>query len=386
MIDDINKTRPPVPALMPFYYVMVVWGEDYVGMLLDVALPSFLSPRNLPALSNLAESRFLILTTAEDRARIEQSPIFAQLRAVIEPQFVESEWIHDPIPYHLKAARGHRVAAHIAGPSNGYCVYLCPDCIVSDGSFSHLERIARTGKQAVLMPGLRLVKESVLAELADAGKLQPGAPINFSARELAAFGMRHLHDEVRRYNWDHTHFATYPHMCTWTVPGETGLLIRAFGMHPMLVAVGGTQNFDSLERSTIDGDFIGNNITDWEQIHVETDSDNLLIFSLTNRDERYSPLKSNTANVEQVRAMAYSASVNPLHRYFFTKGVKLHAGPLNDTWTSVDRASASMVYPILSFGPDDANYLTHVPARNLAVELGTRVRRRAIRALQKLLR
>src|ERR1043166_3428294 len=354
-------------------------------MLLDLALPSFLSPRNLPALSNLAESRFLILTTPKDRARIEESPIFKRLKAVIEPVFVDSPWIKQDIPYHLKAARGHRVAAEIAARGDGYCVYLCPDCLMSDGSFKYLEQQARLGKQAVLTPGLRLVQESVYAELTGAGRLLAGEPLTFSPRELVEFGLRHLHMEVQRHNWDHPCFAAYPNMCTWSVPGETGLLIRAFHLHPLLVSVRGAKDFADLEESTIDGEFLGRNVTDWDQIHVETDSDNLLIFSLTPKMDRYTPLEQNSAAVEKVRQMAYAPVCNPLHRSYFTKAIKLHAGDLNGNWTAVEQATAPLVYPILRVvSPEDSLYLRQVPLRNLTAEISHRIKRRGKRMLQQM--
>src|SRR4051812_35975930 len=96
---------PATERIFPFYYVVVVWGAAYVDMFLRLALPTFLSPGNLPALENLRESRFLIMTTPADRAQIEDTAIFKMLAAVIEPVFVDSPWITQEIPYHLKAAR-----------------------------------------------------------------------------------------------------------------------------------------------------------------------------------------------------------------------------------------------------------------------------------------
>jgi hypothetical protein len=370
---------------LPFFYVMVVWGTKYVDMFLELALPCFLSAGNLPALTNRAESKFLILTTPKDRSQIVNSPNFAHLAQLIEPVFVDSPWIAQNIPYHLKAARGHRVAAEIAAQADGYCVFLCPDCMVSDGSFGFLERMARQGKHAVLTPGLRLVQETVYEELRDAGRIRRDVPLTFTGRELVAFGLRHLHPEVQRYNWENPHFAMHPHMCTWNVPGETGLLIRAFHMHPMLVSLRGATDFPSLEESTIDGEFLGHNISDWEQVHVETDSDNLLIFSLTGGDERFTPLEQNSPDVERIRAMAYSPLVNPLHRAYFTRAIKLHAGELNDTWANLEKSTAPLVYSVLTFIPGNLSYLRQVRARELFAELTTRVKWRLARTVKDLL-
>ncbi len=384
MNDSAHMGQPSVDTALPFFYVMVVWGESYVDMFLDIALPTFMSPGNLPALSNLKESRFLILTTPADRVRIEAAPIFKKLCMVIEPVFVDSPWMGQNIPYHLKAARGHRAAAEIAAQGDGYCVYLCPDCLISDGSFRHLEQMARAGKQAVMTPGLRLIQESVYEELKQTGKLDGDGPLTFSGRELVEFGMRHLHLEVQRYNWEHPQFTVHPHMCTWNVPGDTGLLIRAFHLHPMLVSMRGAKDFPSLEVSTIDGDFLGYSVTDWEQIHVETDSDNLLIFSLTGRDERFAALTPNAPNIANIQGMAYSPLVNPLHRLFFTRAIKLHSGELGSSWSAVEKKTAPLVYPILQLDLADKVHLRRVPWRNLVSELKNRVPQRAARMIQEL--
>ncbi len=368
-----------------FFFVVAVWGQKYVDMFLGLALPTFLSPGNLPALTDPGRSRFLILTTPQDQARIEASAVFRMLRTVVEPLFVESPWIEQSTPYHLKAARCHRAAAELAASENGYCVYLCPDCLLSDGSIRHLEKMARAGKQAVMTPGLRLVSESVTEELERSGRLTESVPLMFSGRELVGFAMRHLHLEVQRYNWDHPQFAEHPHMCTWKVPGDAGLLVRAFHLHPMMVSLAGAPDFTTLEFSTIDGDFLGRNVIDWERIHIETDSDNLAIFSLTGRDERFAPLQAHTADVLSIQEMAYSPVVNPLHRWFFTKAIKLHDGDLGENWWTVEKQTASLVYPILQFAPESPAYLHRVPWRNLFSELRSRVPRRAARAMRRIL-
>lgn len=370
---------------MPFYYVMVVWGESYVGMLLDLALPTFLAPHNLPALSNLNESRFVFVTTPADRLRIEASPIFHKLRDVIEPVFIEPEWMSDDTPYYLKAARGHRMGAEAAAAAEGYCIYLCPDCLISDGSFLRLETLARAGKEAVMTTGLRLVTETVYEELRVGNRLAPGRPLVFTGRELAGFGLRHLHPEVQRYYWDHPHFTLHPQLCIWPVPGEEGVVIRAFHLHPIMVSMKGVGDLGTLDISTIDGDFLGNHVTDWDRIHVETDSDNFLIFSLTGAQERLAPPYPNRPDVREIGKMAYNSTVNPLHRSYFPKAIRLHAGEVTPKWAEVEAESGGVVYPVLNCSPLNAPVpLIEAPLGALVNELGKRIRRRAARTLRRL--
>ena len=145
---------------LPFYYVIVVWGEEYVDSLLRVTLPCLLAPGNLPALSNLNESRLVFLTTPEDAARIQASPAFTRIKELVTPIFPDCPWLKRPIPYRLKAARGHQEGAKLAIANHGICIYLAPDFVLSDGSLSHLLRAAGSGKEAVMIAVPRVVRES----------------------------------------------------------------------------------------------------------------------------------------------------------------------------------------------------------------------------------
>jgi hypothetical protein len=376
----MNDSQPisAIRAPLPFYYVIVVWGQEYVDMFLDIALPCYLSPGNLPALSNLKESRFLILTTPQDAERISRSPIYKLLSNVITTVFVDSPWIDYDLPYHLKAARGHRAAAEIAAQNEGYCVYLAPDFVVSDGSLQHLEQVARQGFEAVMIPGLRLVKEAFLEDLKRRYPVQPGIPIQISSRSLVDIALDHIHDENQRFNWGHPYFSDTPVVCTWKVPGEKGLLIRAFHLHPILVSMRGQKSLSPLDTDTIDGNFLGHNVPDWDRILVEPDSDKLVMFSLTKKLDRRDPLLiPNQATPEKLSVLAFGPGVNPLHRHFFTKAIKLHSNDLNSHWTEIEKQTGLLVYQILGYGSTNAfAQLNAVPVAKIIPHLLGRINRR----------
>lgn len=386
--DGMDKTplhaNPAPGGHLPFYYVMVVWGGHYLDMFLELALPSFLAPGNLPAMSNRAESRFLIFTTPEGRARIAAAPVFRRLQEVIEPVFVDSPWLNDKMPYHLKAAQGHRHGAEIAAAGEGYCIYLCPDCLISAGSFVHLEHLARAGKQAVMVSGLRLVTETVYRELRERDLLSPGQPIVLSGRELVALGMRHLHPEAQRYRWEHPYFSEHPVVCLWSVPGESGCLVRAFHLHPIMVSMKAAQDFSVLENSTVDGEFLGRNIVDWDNIYIETDSDHFTLFSLTSEKDRIWRLIPSRADMKKMGDMAYAAMVDHLHRNYFSKAIKLHIDDLNDSWAKVEEETWRLVYPVLNAPAAMRLPLVDAPLAVVMGELRKRIKRRTRRSVKKL--
>jgi hypothetical protein len=375
---------------VPFYYVMVVWGDKYVDILLDVALPCLLAPGNLPALTNLRESRFVIMTTPRDRERIAASSIFMSLSSIIRPEFVEAAWFEEDLSYYLKASRGHQEAAKIAAQHGAYCVYLVPDMLMSNGALHFLLKMASAGKQAVMVPGIRVVRETILEEIKSALPSQPHGVLNIGPRELVALGLRHVHICDQRYNWDHPSFSMSPVVCTWNIPGEHGLLVRAFHLHPILMKINNVDSIKLLDSNTIDDEFLGLNFPNWDAIHIETDSDNIVLFSLTDRDDRNKPLEPNVANVEKLREVAYSDLTNPLHRYYFTKAIKLHSRELNEKWTQVEKDTGLLAYSALCIRGTGrptrrhaSEFLPYINGRALLRELVLRVKSRLHRLLRK---
>ncbi len=254
---NATTAQPDILANPPFYYVMVVWGDKYVDMLLGVTLPCLMAPGNLPAMPNRQASRFLIMTTEKDRARISSSPVFAALDATVKVQFVPAPWIEDDASRYVKASRGHQEGARLAAENGAWCVFLVPDILVSDGAMPYLLRMANEGKQAVMVPGLRVVRETIDPAI-DAKRAQCAAGVlEFGARELVALGLRHVHPFDRRFDWDSPQFSRQPVICTWRVPGEDGLLLRAFHLHPILMKMNGMGSVRLLDRNTIDDEFLG---------------------------------------------------------------------------------------------------------------------------------
>jgi len=358
---------------LPFYYVIVVWGEEYVDSLLRVTLPCLLAPGNLPALSNLNESRLVFLTTSEDAERIQASPVFARVKELITPLFPDCPWLKNPIPYHLKAARGHQEAAKLAIANHGICIYLAPDFALSDGALNYLLRTAEAGTEAVMIAVPRVVKETFFDDLIQRGLLKPKEPLALAPRELVTIALEHLHEDDQRYNWEHEYFSLNPVVCTWNVPGEKGLLIHAFHLHPIMVSMRGDKELSWLERETIDGEFLAFNI-DWDKIVVECDSDHIAMFSFTKKHDRLQPLVPNKASIEYIGRTAMMPHVNPLHKRFFMKPIMLHTSDLNDRWWKLKKETDRLAYQILKNSPVGA--IISVPAKSIVRHLLWRIRRR----------
>ena len=60
---------------------------------------------------------------------------------------------------------GHKVACDKAFRERGLGVVITPDCMFSDGSMAHLQKLAQNGAQVVLTAALRLGEEPLFDNL-----------------------------------------------------------------------------------------------------------------------------------------------------------------------------------------------------------------------------
>src|SRR5436190_6453866 len=136
----------------PFYFLVVLWGERFLNFLLDLTLPSLLSPRNLPALRTARRSKFLICTPLQDWVAIRAAPVFRLLEQYVDP-------VHIPIPpcppgvdgcVHMGI--GHRLGCERAYNDKAYSFVLTPDCLFSDGTIIRLQELALQSIELTLVP------------------------------------------------------------------------------------------------------------------------------------------------------------------------------------------------------------------------------------------
>jgi hypothetical protein len=335
---------------MSFYFIVVVWGDAYVDMLLQVALRCYLSPRNIPGLHNLSTSKFIFVSTQEDYAKISASKIHKKLAQYLEPIFIEMDATEDNNCY-AKATLGFEKATRLACQNQAYAIYLLPDGLVSDGTFCRLEYYAEQGRDVVLLPGPRVIKEKALSYI-NALNLEDDAALSFEPRKLAALGLEILHPEFKHYNYTAQAFTKWPHMVTWNIPGQVGLLVRAFHLHPLMVNCANALDFN--KDDTIDGHFIKRNFLDLNKFLLETDSDHMILYSMTEENERDPSglVWSRTDKLKAILAMAQQhPMINELHKIYFYNAYKLHADELGKEWAEQERESFKMVTLALQSKP-----------------------------------
>lgn len=331
----------------PFFPSVVVWGSAFVHKFLHYALPTCISPNNLPAVAGKRPCEFVLISTQEDFHAIEQSAVFQELRKLLPVKFVPVDFASMKTTPHLKMSHGHRIVSEYASARNGYCIFLGPDYLLADGSIRFLhERAVTNSTRAVVLPGFRLVEEELPIFITE--HIKPGdRAISISPREMVSMILKHVHGEMQSYMVDRDRFTATPNYLIWPMRDQNCLVVRALHLHPLMVDMEGAADFASLSTDTIDGDFLGHLIGNWDSIEVVQDSDNACVVSLTPRNQGLGVSRRNRADPEKVRSWFYSPIVTPLHRHFLTQPIIMHARGIPQQAASVVEESGRFVYRAL---------------------------------------
>lgn len=299
------------------HYVMAVWGARYCRTLIDIVLPTLLSPGNLPACRHRATSVFKFQTLPEDAAWLAGQPLVARLRELIEVEFdvihpEDRACVTQESAYYAMSVF-HRHAIRRAIPENAYMVFMTADAIVSDGSFRTLERYAEQGADCVVLCGVRCLLDDARPELLAA--LEAGQGL--SARWMTDLLLRHPHPLAQAMTWGAPVFNSgFPGHLYWF--GENGILAHGWHLHPWMIrATPGTDDF----LSTIDADYVAKAHEAGLKIHTVQDSDEVCVVELSPRGHLAEVLlKEGPMDVPRVLNWA-AQCCKPVHRAFFRQPI-----------------------------------------------------------------
>lgn len=318
--------------MLKFNIIYAVWGDAYIDAMVRVTIPSLLFSDNLPALAERHQCKVVFFTRTNEEEKIRTAPSVVKLASVATLEFHHFDPDAAPNMYMAMSDAHHR--AGLAAMAEGALVIIgCPDAIHSNGTFAAVGRYAEQGKVAVMCPGPRLVQETALPILAEIVRDRP-----ISGRELVALTLEHVHPETARHFVDSPDFCTFPTFCMWRL-GTEGMLVRSFHLHPLMIDLSRLDSLDSLKEQTIDGALLGHALGDWADVHVETDTDNICLCTLAPRGVSNFESRHEPFDIELVRKSAHSRVVNDLHRFFFTKSLKLHTVDLDTRWDELEQST-----------------------------------------------
>jgi hypothetical protein len=320
-----------------FHVILAVWGRRYCEQMVDICFPALLAPGNLPALRAFGDVKIVIVTPEEDERALRGDGLVRKLGSLAEIVFIDFQPQHYSNS-HAALSAAHRLAIDLAMAEEACGIVLTPDLICSENTLLSAGRAAAAGAKAVLVPGLRLQAETAIPSLMELGlRASDGNHPVLAPRNLVAFALRHLHPESKRSFTDSDEFNPYPTFFIWPLRGK-GLLQRCFHLHPLLIDFRAIDRraLETLEYSSIDGAFVGSAFRNRDEIHVEQDSDNIVVFSFSPAQERTHPPAKNRFSTSALSKAAYRYNVDALHRHLFTKPIRLHTGDLDAEWRTLE--------------------------------------------------
>lgn len=307
------------------HIIMALWGEQYIDDFFRYSLPSLLTPNNLPAYCKKHNSIFHFWTLASSFREIQERMYDTTLSAWADIQFhflddvdldsfpVKDDGINLMIEAHRRAIRD--------AAEGDALLFLCPDMIIADGGLDHVASIAGTGPKAIMIVGLRVTREIAIR----------GSLAKYGARRMVQGILSFLHPFESACRSDSQNFNTrWPNKVIFPVD-ERGFVVRNFHWHPLLL----TKIGDILPKRTVDFWYLDQVITELDDYHLITDSDDFCCCTLTPRDHfkgtPYHDFPPATFSMDVILEWAeYQAT--PTHRWFSMHLAKFHNADIPADW------------------------------------------------------
>jgi len=293
---------------------------------------------------------------------MQSAPIFALLQRYVLPVFLEIP----PCPPEKSGCEhmgvGHKLACEFAFHERAYAAVLTPDCVLSDGTISYLQEFARSGIELVLAAALRFGEEPFFARLRERGVLRDdapaGEPLTIPNRDMVYAAVHGFHSHSASCEYGSSYYPLVPHCAWWRVPGEDGIVLYSLSWAPLLIDYATFEGHDTttMDRWTIDGDYIYKNLDRIKRIHLITDSDEGFIASwapLEMQETRQTGILKPSWigrpawSLQFIRAF-HSSFFDPFKRKMFFRPVRWHSRPLDASkWSPVEEQSMRLLCEFL---------------------------------------
>lgn len=179
----VSVHRPLFPG-RAYHFITPLWGLSYARDFLAITLPSELAQGNLGAFQR-DEAGYTIVTTLDVQRLIEASPEYEALEAMMPVEFI----IHGAKPgehAYERMTRAYNLALmRVQQPQT--CFFLTADDFYSNGLFTTARTVMDGGKRAVMVPTMRVVRDSFR------GDIQVNGTYDLGGRELVGLILRHEH-------------------------------------------------------------------------------------------------------------------------------------------------------------------------------------------------
>lgn len=325
--------------IAPIHFIQVVWGTEYTRRLIDLALPSHLSPGNLGAVAGDPTAEYWIYTTQEDEREIRASAVFARLSQMIKVKFCYFPHAISGFSNRYAAMTWAHQHAITEGRKIGAAlVFVPPDAVWSDGSFTHAISLMNAGKRFVMVAGVRVQAETFVPALENERCRDAQGALVIPARVQARLTMAHLHTISRSLIWDAPLLSSIPSNIYWPV-GDAGMVIRAYHLHPFMVR---PRPEASDFKGTIDDGLVHVSADSDNEVAIVTDTDLIFPTEISTERIKHPPTIEKIGRVAAV-AMWASAHANALHQRYVWHHIHLHSGEIDGNWDEVRKESDKII-------------------------------------------
>jgi uncharacterized radical SAM superfamily Fe-S cluster-containing enzyme len=324
---------------MQIHIVIAVWGENYIKLMADYALPTLLYVDNLSSVAGRHNCVLVLYCKRSEEQTIREIRLLDCIRKLCQVDIINFDPDSSPDKYQAMAKVHHHAAVR-AKKLAAKVIFYCPDGVMANGSLERAIFLAEQGKRAVMVPGPRISEAKAGLHLKPLIRCE--SPI--SPREMLGIALPILHPETLRCFWDSDNFSSMPAICCWPVENSGGWLMRAFHLHPFMVDFSRMALVDVLEKDTVDGDFLSQAVGIWTDIHIEQDSDNFGLYTITPDDAVYGASTHAAGSIEMLRSQAFAPNVNAFHRHLFSHAIKMHKHDVNDQWLELEEKTGLLLH------------------------------------------
>jgi hypothetical protein len=330
--------------------VLPVWGYNYVRQFLEIGLRTLLAPGNIPALATTLPTEFVLLTSEDDRALIEENAAFKNLAAICDTKIQPIDHLITDGNYSTTITLAYTEAVRAADQTmlDTCFFFLVSDYIIADGSLANALNLMLDGASAVVVGNFQVSYEDALPWLQDR-LARNKQPLAIAPRELMRWALTHLHPATlaNTVNIPFNH-NSHTNRLFWRVDSNT-MLGKFYLMHMLCVRPEVT-NF--IIGSSCDYSFVPE-MCPSGNVNAITDSDEYLVIEMQPRhhESRFlqpGPLK------ESSLAKSLSEWATAVHRANAAHTVIFHA---DEVPANIDGSIASAD----AFISKISRYLTRIP-------------------------
>jgi hypothetical protein len=324
----VAVVRPPLKKIR---CLVPIWGYAYVKKFLEVGLPTWLADGNLPAISRMVPTEFVLLTSREDEVYLRAHPGFKRLSAICQTTVHFVDHLITGTNYSTTITLAYTEAIRATGDDllDTCFLLLVSDYIVADGSFRTVIERIMAGRSGILVGNFQVVEEEALPWLTDVLQENPDV-VQVQPRALMKWALSHLHPATvaNTVNYLMVH-NKHTNRLFWRVDNQT-LIGRFYLMHMIAIR---PELRDFMVGSSCDYSFIPE-MCPSNNVEIVADSDDYLVIELQPRNHEKKFLQSGPQEPGEL-ARTLSEWTTARHRENSATTVVFHA---EEVPASIDRA------------------------------------------------